>query len=93
MAKITYEDKVPLSEQAEIDEINKVTADNMNEIKASINGLLGNLGLLNDTYSSTKTYAINDRVVYQNALYKCTTAITTVEEWNPEHWEVITFIK
>lgn len=92
MAKITYENKVALNEQTEINEINKVTAGNMNEIKASINGILQNLGLLNDTYSSTSTYALNDRVVYQNTLYKCTTAITTAEEWNVEHWTAITFI-
>ena len=37
MAKITYDDKVYLNENASIAEINKVTDDNMNEIKSVVN--------------------------------------------------------
>lgn len=39
MAKITYEDKVAIKEQATIAEINKITAENMNEIKEVVNEL------------------------------------------------------
>lgn len=39
MAKITYEDKVAIKEQATIAEINKITAENMNEIKKVVNEL------------------------------------------------------
>lgn len=39
MAKITYDDKVALNEEPSIAEINKVTDDNMNEIKSSVNDL------------------------------------------------------
>ena len=37
-------------------------------------------------YDSTKTYAVGDYVVYDGALYKCTTAVTTAEEWTAAHW-------
>lgn len=39
MAKITYEDKVAIKEQTAIPEINKITAENMNEIKEVVNEL------------------------------------------------------
>lgn len=39
MAKITYEDKIAIKEQATIPEINKITAENMNEIKEVVNEL------------------------------------------------------
>lgn len=39
-----------------------------------------------EVYDSTKTYAVGDYVVYDGALYKCTTAVTTAEEWTAAHW-------
>lgn len=39
MAKITYEDKIAIKEQTTISEINKITAENMNEIKEVVNEL------------------------------------------------------
>lgn len=39
---ITYEDKVALNENADIANINKVTAGDMNEIKKSVNGIVEN---------------------------------------------------
>lgn len=39
MAKITYEDKIAIEEQTAIAEVNKITAENMNEIKEVVNGL------------------------------------------------------
>lgn len=39
MSKITYEDKVALNENADIADINKVTAGDMNEIKRVVNSL------------------------------------------------------
>lgn len=41
-------------------------------------------------YDSTATYAIGDLCIYQNALYKCTTAITAAEAWNAAHWTATT---
>lgn len=39
MSLITYEDKVALNENSQIADINKVTADDMNQIKNAINNL------------------------------------------------------
>ena len=39
MALITYEDKVALNENPQVAEVNKVTADDMNQIKNAINNL------------------------------------------------------
>ncbi|MBR2246055.1 MAG: hypothetical protein IJ880_03365 [Bacilli bacterium] len=44
------------------------------------------LRIIGNTYSSTSTYALGDYVIHSSALYKCTTAITTAEEWNGSHW-------
>lgn len=41
------------------------------------------------TYSATATYALNALVIYNNRLYKCTTAITVAEAWNAAHWTAI----
>ena len=37
-------------------------------------------------YSASSTYAVGEYVMYNNALYRCTTAITTAEEWTAAHW-------
>lgn len=38
------------------------------------------------TYDATSTYDVSDAVVYNGALYECSTAITTAEEWTASHW-------
>ena len=40
-------------------------------------------------YDSTATYALGDYCVYENLLYRCTTAITTAEAWTSGHWTQI----
>lgn len=37
-------------------------------------------------YDATQTYAVGDLVIYRSVLYRCTTAITTPEEWTAAHW-------
>lgn len=39
-----------------------------------------------DEYSTSKTYAVGDKCIYENALYKCTTAISVAEAWTAGHW-------
>ena len=39
-----------------------------------------------DEYSAAKTYAVGDKCIYENALYKCITAISTAEAWTAGHW-------
>lgn len=45
---------------------------------------------LADAYSSSSTYDVGDLCIYHNALYVCTTAITTAEAWTAAHWEATT---
>ena len=41
---------------------------------------------ITDEYDATSTYAIGVMVIHENALYVCSTAITTAEAWNSAHW-------
>lgn len=43
MDMITYADKVALNENPEIQEINKITAENMNEIKTVVNNFINDV--------------------------------------------------
>ena len=43
------------------------------------------LGQQADTYGK-KTYAVGDYCIYENALYKCSTAISSAEDWTEGHW-------
>lgn len=45
--------------------------------------------MITDAYSSSRTYAVGDYCIYGNTLYKCTTAITTAENWNSAHWTAV----
>ena len=40
-------------------------------------------------YDPAAIYSTNDYSVYNGVLYKCTTAITTPEDFNPAHWSAI----
>lgn len=37
-------------------------------------------------YDSTATYAIGDAVMHDGLRYECSTAISTAEEWDSDHW-------
>ena len=45
---------------------------------------------ISDAYDNTKTYAVGDTCIYNNVLYKCTTAITTAEDFDATHWTATT---
>lgn len=45
--------------------------------------------MISDSYSEIIPYAVGDLVIYNNVLYKCTTAITA-EAWNSSHWTTTT---
>ena len=49
-------------------------------------GIPGDVANLAPAYSTSATYAVGDYVIYNNQLYRCTTAITTAEEWTAAHW-------
>ena len=57
----------------------------------SVDGILIALGLDNDTYSTSKTYTIDDLVVYNHTIYQCKTAVTTAEEFDSSKWELVPF--
>ena len=37
-------------------------------------------------YDSTQVYAVGTLCSYNGNMYKCKTAITVAEAWNPSHW-------
>ena len=43
-----------------------------------------------DAYDAAQTYAVGDLVIYENRLYKCTTAVTVAEPWDSTKWEQTT---
>lgn len=46
-----------------------------------------------DEYSSSSTYAVGDIVNYLGTTYRCTTAITTAENWTAGHWTPVKIAK
>jgi len=44
---------------------------------------------ISDQYDTTKTYDVGDYCIYNNTLYKCTTEISTAEEFDSSHWTVV----
>jgi len=41
---------------------------------------------ISDAYDSTQTYAVGDYCIYNNILYRCTTAISTAESFDSTKW-------
>ena len=60
------------------------------EIVGAVNEVNGKFGLINenfsDEFSNTKTYKLGQFYIHDNTLYRCTTAITTAENWTAAHW-------
>ena len=50
----------------------------------------GALDPIGDEFNSSLTYAVGDFCIYNNTLYKCTTAIDTAGEWDESKWEATT---
>jgi hypothetical protein len=81
---------------------NTYTSSEIDTFLSTINGNIttinSNISSLNDTklektnvsdvYDSTSTYAVGDYCIYENTLYKCTTAISTAEEFDSSKWTV-----
>lgn len=57
-----------------------------------LDSILKTLGLNVNTYLDSKTYSVDDIVIYNNKIYVCKTAITEPEEWNDSKWEFIPFL-
>lgn len=43
-------------------------------------------GYFADSFSTSSTYAVDDYVMYNNQLYRCTTAVTTAGAWDSTKW-------
>ena len=54
---------------------------------AGINSFSENMVSGYPVYSAEATYAVGDCVRYSYSTWRCTTAITTAESWNADHWE------
>ena len=65
------------------DDIDVVMFANQERSKAAVSNAA-------DAYDATKTYAVDALVIYENQLYKCTTAITTAEQWDSTKWKATT---
>lgn len=59
--------------------------------KPGIRTLISELEIntLAEEYSSSATYAVGDYCMYNYKIYRCTTAISTVEAWNSAHWTLV----
>ena len=80
-----------------VDAINEVlglTATNASDITDLRIDLTALQGTVNDNtadaYSSSSTYKVGQLCIYENALYRCNTAITTAEAWTAAHWTATT---
>jgi hypothetical protein len=77
MAKITYDDKNNINTLPSVPDNNKITDENMNEIKNVVNEtIISGLGLDTNTFSTSTTYSVGDLVVYDNKIYEFTSSHT-----------------
>ncbi len=56
-------------------------------IEGKLNALGNDIAL---PYDNTATYDVGDYVIYNNALYRCITAVATAEDFNNTKWTAIT---
>lgn len=90
MSQITFQNKVTLNPKPEVAEINKVTADNLNEIKDVVNSNATNTNNnFSDAYSTSTTYNVGDYCIYQDKLYRCITTVATAEVFDSDKWEQV----
>lgn len=65
--------------------INKTNLDGMQV------DILTALGLNQDTYDPSETYAVGDMVIKNNCIWECNTANTT-GDWDETKWDVVPII-
>ena len=64
-----------------------IIANSLNNIENGVADANGAIAV--NTYSSSSTYEVGDYCIYNNKLYKCTTAISTAEAFNSTKWQQI----
>lgn len=69
----------------------KVLKGSIDDTNTNLKDLLAKV-IINYTgaYSNTSTYSVGQIVSYSGDLWECSTAITTAEDWNSEHWTKLT---
>lgn len=67
-------------------ELQDNTENEIDRLENEIDRLDENCGTGTDDYSASSTYALNDIVIYQNRIYRCTTAIAAGESFNSSKW-------
>jgi hypothetical protein len=45
---------------------------------------------ISDAYDNTATYAVGEYCIYNNSLFKCSTAVTTAEDFDSTKWTATT---
>ena len=50
------------------------------------------VGVDTDTFSTSSTYAVGDRVIYSKKWYECTTAVTVAGAWDSTKWTALKVI-
>lgn len=80
---ITYDNKAFLNENPSIPDVNKITDDDMNEIKSVVNTNETNLSTLQTNFTNATTYSTTEKVIgtydgkpLYRKLYKVTTITT-----------------
>lgn len=61
-------------------------ASNIAQVGGSVEGVAQLAYTIANVYDSSATYAVGDYAIYQNTLYKCTTAINVGETFDPAKW-------
>lgn len=96
MAKIEFENKQALNENANIPDINKVKDSDLNEIKNVVNQTILNslFGVYYDSWQSSETYSIGDIVIYDAILYENLTGnnTATTPDQDSTNWQVINIL-
>lgn len=79
MSKITYTDKVTLNENPNVEDVNKVRADDLNEIKNVVNANDDNVGDLADLKTTDVSSVVNavNEIVGQNNITTGSNAVKT----------------
>ena len=67
------------------------TAVSLSEYQGGMREKADSTALAGD-YNNFLTYAVGDYCVYDGILYRCTTAITTAEDFNSSHWTMVTVL-
>ncbi len=63
-----------------------LNATNIAQVGGSVEGVAQLAYTIANVYDSSATYAVGDYAIYQNTLYKCTTAINVGEVFDPAKW-------